>query len=107
MTKSLSEPTREEYENIIFYNFKTKIEELGADNHVFAFYEDDIKKIFAFYFWAICVEDVNKLHMLSLKDIIPAVQCDGEDGYDAEFDLEFYFKQSIPDWMENPYLTLS
>lgn len=107
MTKSLpSEPSHQEYENIIYHAFKTKIEEMGANDHVFAFHENDIKKIFAFYFWAICIADVNQLHMLDLKDVIPAVR-DGEDGYDTEQDLEFHFKQSIPDWMENPYLTLS
>jgi hypothetical protein len=100
-----SEPSHQEYEKIIYHAFKNKIEEMGASCHVFAFHEDDIKKIFAFYFWAICVADVHKLHMLNLKDVIPAVQCDGEDGYDTEQDLEFHFKQSIPDWMENPYLT--
>lgn len=108
MTKSLqSEPTHQEYKDTIFNAFKSKIEAMGADDHVFAFHEDDIKKIFAFYFWAICIADVNNLHMLDLKDIIPTVQCDGEDGYDTEQDLEFHFNQSIPDWMENPYLTLS
>lgn len=96
-------PTAEEFKNFLYYKFKEKIEQLGCDNHVFAFKEEDIKKIFAFYFWAICVADVQHLDMLNLKDVIPVVQCDGEDGYDTQHDLEHIFIECIPEWMQNPY----
>ena len=96
-------PTAEEFENFLYYKFKEKIEQRGCNDHVFALYEDDIKKIFTFFFWAICIADVQHLDMLSLKDVIPAVQCDGEDGYDTQHDLELMFIKCIPEWMENPY----
>ena len=97
-----SEPTHEEYKNVVYHAFTTKIKELGADNHVFAFPEKELDKIFAFYFWAICVADVTDLHMLDLHEVIPSVK-EGEDGYDTECDLKFHFQMSIPDWMQNPY----
>jgi hypothetical protein len=85
-------PTTEEFENFLYYKFKEKIEQLGCDDHVFAFYEEDI-----------CIADVHKLDMLELKNVIPVVQCDGEDGYDTQQDLEHIFIECIPEWMENPY----
>ena len=97
-----SSPTQEEYKNVIYKAFTDKIKEMGADNHVFSFTNEELDKIFAFYFWAICIADVNDLLMLDLHEVIPSVK-EGIDGYDTESDLKFHFLMSIPDWMENPY----
>ena len=97
-----SSPTQEEYKFQIYKAFTDKIKEIGADNHVFSFTNEELDKIFAFYFWAICIADVNDLHMLDLHEVIPSVK-EGKDGYDTECALKFHFQMSIPDWMENPY----
>ena len=97
-----SEPTQKEYKNVVYHAFTTKIKDMGADDHVFAFTEEELDKIFAFYFWAICVADVNDIDLLDLHKVIPSVK-ENEDGYDTEGYLKFHFQMSIPDWMENPY----
>lgn len=97
------EPTTHEFENFLYYRFKERIEQLGCDDHVFALLEEDIKKVFTFFFWAICKIDTHNISMLDLKEIIPAVQCDGENGYNVQEDLELIFIECIPEWMENPY----
>ena len=96
-------PNYQEFENFLYHKFKGRIEQLGCDNHVFALLEEDIKKIFTFFFWAIVVIDTHSISMLDLKEIIPAVQCDGEGGIDIQEDLEHIFIECIPEWMENPY----
>lgn len=93
---------QEEYKNVVYHAFTDKIKEIGESNHAFSFTDQELDKIFAFYFWAICIADVNDLHMLDLHEIIPSVK-DGENGYDTECDLKSYFQRSIPEWMENPY----